>query len=179
VGDSLGIETLVETVQLLKDREDILFVVGGRGSAMPRLKATCTDSGLENIRFLPFQPREALSLLYASSDLQLVMQRAGMSRVSVPMKAYVIMSSGRPMLVSADVDGEVAALVQEARCGLCVPPEQPEALASAIRSAAEHPEQLRAWGANGRRYAEERLSRRAIAGAYDQLFREIVAGGGA
>lgn len=174
VGDSFGIETLFETVQLLQERDDILFVVGGRGSKLPELKIMCEKAGLPNVRFLPFQPREVLPQMYGSSDLQLVMQKAGLSQMSTPMKAYVIMSSGRPMLVSADADGYVADLVRKADCGIHVPPEQPQALAAAIEEAADNRDQLRIWGTHGRRYVVEHFSKEAIAASYDQLLHEVV-----
>jgi colanic acid biosynthesis glycosyl transferase WcaI len=174
VGDSLGIETLFETMQRLRARDDILFVVVGRGTALARLRAMCDEERLPNIKFLPYQTQEVLPQMYASSDLQLVLQRAGLSRMSAPMKAYVIMSSGRPMLVSMDLDGEPAHLVRRADCGLFVPPESPGLLAEAIEEATRDPARLRVWGENGRQYVVEHLSKEAVVAAYDGLLHGIV-----
>lgn len=175
VGDSLGIETFFGTMQRLRVREDILFVVVGRGTALPRLMALCEEAGLPNVKFLPYQTQEVLPQMYASSDLQLVLQRSGLSRMSAPMKAYVIMSCGRPMIVSMDLDGEPANLARRAECGLCVPPEAPHLLAAAIEEATKDPARLRAWGENGRRYAVEHLSKEAVVTEYDGLLRGVLA----
>ena len=169
-----GARAVFETMQRLRARDDILFVVVGRGTALPRLRAMCEEVRLPNIKFLPYQTQEVLPQMYASSDLQLVLQRAGLSRMSAPMKAYVIMSSGRPMLVSMDLDGEPAQLVRRADCGLCVPPESPALLAEAIEEATRDPARLRVWGENGRQYVVEHLSKEAVVAAYDGLLDGIV-----
>jgi colanic acid biosynthesis glycosyl transferase WcaI len=53
-------------------------------------------------------------------------------------------------------------VVQDAACGLVVPPENPAALADALRALAADPVRRAEWGANGRRYAEAELSQDVV-----------------
>jgi glycosyltransferase involved in cell wall biosynthesis len=64
------------------------------------------------------------------------------------------MAAGRPVLFAADAANQP---VQEADCGRTVAPEDPEALAQAIRSLAATSQAERArLGANARAYVSER-----------------------
>jgi colanic acid biosynthesis glycosyl transferase WcaI len=82
------------------------------------------------------------------------------------------MASGRPIVVSADAGSDVATLVESARCGHCVPPGDPAALAEAIMSLYGDPGQRQALGEAGRRYAEQHLSPKVVVDQYHRLLTE-------
>jgi len=174
VGDSLGVETLFETARLLADKPDILFVVVGRGIALHKLQRMCRQVSLTNVRFLPFQHRDRVSKMYASSDLQLMLQKRGLAQSSAPTKILSIMASGRPIIASTDVESEGAVLVRKAKAGLVVEPESPAVLADAIQYLASRPDLRDQFGASARRYVVYHYSRQAIAAQYDHLLRQIV-----
>ena len=174
VGDSLGVETLLEAARMLAGRPDILFVVVGRGIALPRLQTMCRQSNLTNVRFLPFQHRDRVSKMYASSDLQLMLQKRGLAQSSAPTKILSIMASGRPIIASTDIESEGAALIRKAKAGLVVEPESPAAFADAIQYLADRPDLRDQFGASARQYVVRHYSRQAIAAEYDHLLRQIV-----
>lgn len=72
----------------------------------------------------------------------------GRSRTGLaPLKLFECLACGVPAIVS-DLPGQ-SALVSEAECGLVVPPEDPGALARAVRWLADHPEAAQAMGRRG------------------------------
>jgi colanic acid biosynthesis glycosyl transferase WcaI len=83
------------------------------------------------------------------------------------------MASARPVLASVPENSEIARLVEVARCGEGVPPEDPQSLAQAIKRLSGQPEKLRDYGTNGRRYVEECLTRGRLTTQYQQLLREV------
>ena len=89
-------------------------------------------------------------------------RRSSLYRFGVsPNKLYEYMAAGRPVLFAADAANQP---VEEADCGLTVPPEDPAALAEAIRSLAARPPAERArLGANARAYVERRHDYRRLA----------------
>ena len=97
-----------------------------------------------------------------------------LGQTNVPSKTYSIMSSARPVLASVPENSEIARLVEVARCGEGVPPEDPQSLAQAIKRLSGQPEKLLVYGANGRRYVEECLARRGLTTQYHNLLREVV-----
>ena len=91
-----------------------------------------------------------------------------------PLKDYTIMAAGRPVVVSADPDSELAWVVSESSCGWAVPPDDPQALAASIEAAYSSREEMARRGKRGRDYVISHYSRRAAARQYDELIRRIV-----
>ncbi len=60
---------------------------------------------------------------------------------SKPSKLYPILAAGRPVLAVAE-DSDVARIISTEGCGVTADPENPEALANAIRSLQRDPSQL-------------------------------------
>ena len=178
VGDSFGIETIVEAARRLRNDSRVLLVMVGRGTKLPALKAQCEHEDLTNVRFLPFQNRDTLGEMYASSDVQLVVQRRGFSRVSVPMKVYAIMSTGRPIVGSVDEDSDTAELIRLAESGENAGPGDPAALAALIQRLVDDRERLARLGVNGRRYVETHLAPEGVAEAYSKCFASVGRGHG-
>ncbi|MBI2238761.1 MAG: glycosyltransferase family 4 protein [Actinobacteria bacterium] len=176
VGDSLGVESLCDAMRMLASRDDILFAVAGRGTALPRLRAMCEEARLPNVRFLPFQDRSTLSKLYASSDVQLMLQRRGLSQSSTPTKLLTIMSSGRPVIASVDVNSAGADVVRQATAGTVVEAEKPEMLADAIRALAANDALRAELGRAAREYVVRHYSKQAVAERYETVLRRAAGG---
>lgn len=173
MGFSQGLETVLEAADRLRDQRDMLFLFVGNGAAKPRLIGCAQELGLENVRFLPFQPYSMLPEMYAASDVGLVPLRQGFAAESVPSKVYTIAAAARPLIAAVDRDSDTHHLVREARCGLQVEPESAQALAEAILALYADQELRETLGRNGRRYVEAHHSREAIARQYAQLLQEV------
>ena len=127
IGHAQDLDTLVRAATFLRDLESLRIVVIGFGARhgevtrlAQRLEVTST------VQFLPYQPREVLPLSLASGDLHYVGLARGLAGYVVPSRVYGILAAGRPVLVSADRESETVRLVEEARCGVVVPPGRPE-----------------------------------------------------
>jgi len=73
-----------------------------------------------------------------------------MFRKVLPSKIFEILGGGVPIICS--VPGQAAELVARSGGGLVIPPEDPAALADAIRALRANPERLRAMGRAGRAF---------------------------
>jgi colanic acid biosynthesis glycosyl transferase WcaI len=173
LGYVYDLETLLESANLLRDRRDLVFLIVGDGVARQRLVDKAAALGLENVRFLPFQPRSSLPLMRASSDVQLALYRPGAARFSMPSKVYEIMASGRPVLASAESTSDLSRLVMDTRCGICIEPNNPRKLADAIEALRVDADLRRRMGERGRTEVERHYSGPAVVERYDELLRRI------
>ncbi len=173
IGLTQGIETVLEAARELSNIPEIQFLIVGDGTRRAWLEARLSEQSEPHITLLPFQPRSRVPELYAASDVCLVPLKKGTAIETFPSKIYTIMASGRPAIVSADRDSELAWVVSQADCGWAVPPDDPEAMASAIRFAFEHRQEARDKGMNGRAYVVSHHSRAIVAQLYHRLIQEI------
>ena len=174
IGYSQGLETVLDAALLLRDLEDVLVLIVGNGVAKAGLEAYAQQLGVPNVRFLPFQPHEALPEMYASSDICLVPLRRGFTNESVPCKVFTIMASGKPMIASVDEDSDTWQLVEQAQCGLCIEPENPQALADAIRTLYSDPALRERLGHNGRQHVVQHYTRQVVAKQYHDLLTSLI-----
>ena len=174
LGLTSSLEDVVAAAELLNDERGIRFVLVGEGVKKPALEQVARSKGLANILFLPYQPREAFPEMLAAADISLVTLNRGSSLTSLPSKTFNIMASARPILAVTPPDSEIAHLVQDARCGLNLPPEQPKLLVEAILSLRHQGDQLLEMGQNGRSQLEARFSRARCVGMYEQLLSALL-----
>jgi len=173
LGYVYDLDTMLNAASLLSSQKDILFLIVGNGVAKPALEKKAHELKLDNVRFIPFQPRESLPWLRASSDVQVSLYKNGAATDSFPSKIYEIMASGRPLLASSDGDSGVATLVKTAECGLCVKPGETEQLAEAILDLYRNPALRKTMGERGRRYAEENHSKQVVIDRYHDLLQRF------
>ena len=70
----------------------------------------------------------------------------------MPSKIYKQMAAARPILGVADPRSEVARVIEESGCGVCVALDDLEGLVDALRGFAERPDETRRMGQAGREY---------------------------
>ena len=89
----------------------------------------------ERLELMPYVPhRRSLELQRDSEALLLLLPEAGGRGASVPSgKIFEYLAAERPILAAVPVEGAAAALVREANAGVVVPPDDPEAIGTALR----------------------------------------------
>jgi colanic acid biosynthesis glycosyl transferase WcaI len=174
IGLSQGLEHVVEAARLLASEPSIRFVFVGDGAGKDGLQQAARSSGLANLQFIPFQPRELLPQVLASADVSLITLKRGVGADSVPSKCYSILASGRPVIASVDRGSDTWNLIQRANCGLCVKPGNPQALADAILHLYKDENYRARLGANGRAYVVQHHSRQAAAREFHRLLCALV-----
>jgi colanic acid biosynthesis glycosyl transferase WcaI len=144
--------TLLEAAQILRN-ENAGFVFIGDGANRSTLQADA--SALPNVRFLPFRPASEVPQVMAAGDVHIVTVRRGLEGVVVPSKLYSILAAGRPVLAVASPASDVARIVAESGCGLAADPDDPEAVATAVRELRSAPVRLAEMGRRARETAEK------------------------
>jgi len=174
VGLSQDWASLLHAAEGVRDLP-VTFVIVGGGAADGMLRDDVARRKLDNVKLLGYQPRERMPEINAASDLGTIPMKTGGTTDTFPSKIYTIMAAGRAVLVSADENSELKWLVETARSGRVVPPDDPAAYLAAVRRAYAERATLAEEGLRGRAYVEERYSKETVGRQYDQLLRTLVA----
>jgi len=175
MGHAQALSSVLHAARLVAEKAPrVQFVFVGGGVEVAALKAEVAEMALPNVRFLPIRPAVEVGPLLAAADVLLVHLRdAPLFSITIPSKTQAYMAAGRPILMA--VRGDAAVLVRDARAGVCVSPEDPDALATAVcELSGRAPDQLAQMGARGRAHYRQHLSFSAGVDRFEALFRKAV-----
>ena len=174
LGMSQGLMSVIESANILRDRHDIEFFIVGDGIEKEKMIRKTKELNLTNVRFLGMQPKSVYPQVVASSDVQLVTLNKNVKTPVVPSKILSIMAAGRPVLASLPLDGDAPKIIKEAGCGICIGPEDPDALAEAIVKLAKNPELRQQFSNNGREYVVREMSLSKVVSDLEALFKRVI-----
>lgn len=136
-------ETLLAAARMLRNENSGLVFVG-EGANRAALQSAAADA--PNVRFLPFRPAAEIPHVMAAGDVHVVTIRRGLEGVVVPSKLYSILAAGRPILAVAAPESDAVRIVKEFACGMSADPDDPAAVAAALRALRNDPEKLADMG---------------------------------
>jgi colanic acid biosynthesis glycosyl transferase WcaI len=174
MGMAHGLETIVAAASQLQDANpEIVFLMVGEGAEKENIIALARQRGLNNLRFVDQQPRETIPAYIASSDACLVLlKKTELFKTVIPTKMLEFMSCARPVILG--VEGQARTILEEARGGLVIEPENSDALVNAIRSLAANREKARELGRNGREHIVRKFSRDQTAEKYIRVLEHLL-----
>jgi colanic acid biosynthesis glycosyl transferase WcaI len=160
LGGKQGLMVIPAAANLLRSRQNTVFVVCGDGLMKPDLEAAV--AGLPNVRLLPLQPPERLAELLGMADIHLLPQSPDAADLVLPSKLSGMLASGRPVIATCRPGTEISEIL--AHCGLVVAPQDSVALARAISSLADDTAMRLELGRRARELAESNFEREAVLG---------------
>jgi glycosyltransferase involved in cell wall biosynthesis len=174
MGMAHGLETIIAAAaQLQEANPEIVFLMIGEGADKARIAALARERGLTNLRFVDQQPREKIPACICASDACLVLlKKTDLFKTVIPTKMLEFMSCARPVILG--VDGQAREILEEARGGLVIEPEDSGALVKAIRCLAANPELARTLGQNGREHIVLKFSRHQTAEKYIHTLQRLL-----
>ncbi len=172
IGLSQGLECLVDAAGYLRDLPDLQVVFVGGGVKKASLMKRVEDLGLENVRFLPYAPKEGLKDSFACADLFVISLKRGLAGYIVPSKLYGILAAGRPYVAAVEEASEVTAITRKYDCGLLAEPANAQHLAAKIRLLYQDRAMRERMGQNAR-VAGLEFDRAVQVRAYYELFVQL------
>lgn len=169
IANKQGIEIVIDAARLLKDRQDLQFVICGEGANRSLLEAQAAD--LSNVRFFDLQPMTKLSELLGLATVHLLPQIAVAADLVLPSKLTNMLASGRPIIATADVGTGLANEVEG--CGVVTRPGDAEAFAASVCRLMEDERLRLRLGNYARKRAEERWSRDFILAYFEETLRRL------
>ena len=172
LGFGYDFEIILKTAKILQD-SPVHFLIRGIGELEKEIRAQIKKNNLANVELsTEFLRRDLLiDLLMQSDALILPMKSNDFSDFGLPTKLLEYMACGRPIICCSS--GESARIVDEAKCGIVLPPNDARTLATSIRELRNRTD-LNELGANGRRYAEQHFSIERIAAKLEAAFQQAI-----
>ena len=172
-GFANNLDCLLQAAAELGDYREILFVIVGDGKELPHLRHETESLRLENLRFIPAQPKQRMPEVLAAADVCVaILRNIPMFRLTYPNKVFDYMSAGRPTIVA--IDGAIREVIEASGGGKFVQPGDPCALAQAILELCNSPELRTRMGINARAYVSAHFNRDTQAREFAALLQDIV-----
>jgi glycosyltransferase involved in cell wall biosynthesis len=171
-GMAQGLPTLIEAAERLTAYPEIVFAFFGDGPDKQTIVQMATERKLDNVRFFPPFPVARVPEIMAALDASIVpLKRSDLYKGALPAKLFESMGAGLPIVLA--IEGEARELVTRANAGLCVTPEDPEALAAAVLELYRTPGLGSTLGRNARTYVTQHYDRARIAERFERRLLEI------
>lgn len=164
-GASQGAQVVLEVAGLLPE---VQFVIFGGGSEFETARESAKK--LPNVIINGLLPQERVAEVYSLGDIAVITCKKGVGRAGLPSKTWSIMACNTPIVAAFDTDSLMKEILDEASAGICIEPENGEALANAILYAKNHQGKY----CGGRKYTCANASTGVCVKEYTELFKEIV-----
>jgi glycosyltransferase involved in cell wall biosynthesis len=174
MGEAQDFEAIMEAAKCLKDQKQIKWIFVGDGRkkewvdnfiSTHQLQETVYTLGRFPINFMP--------VFYGQADVMLLsLKDKPIFGLTVPARLQSYMICAKP--VAAMINGEAAAIIEEAQCGLAAASGDGKGLAENILKLSQRtPEELEALGCNAKTYYQEHFEKESL---LDKLH-ELLEGG--
>lgn len=175
IGEAQDFPAILDAAEALQDHTGIRWLIVGDGRMAAWVRGEIERRGLgERVIMLGRFPADRMPSLFLHADALLVsLKRDPVFTMTAPGKLQSYLASGRPVV--AMLDGEGAAVVDEAQAGVTGPAgDAPRLAANVLRLASLPSDERAAMGARGASYAAREFGRVALVDRLETWLREMI-----
>ncbi|MDJ0696057.1 glycosyltransferase family 4 protein [Mastigocoleus sp. MO_188.B34] len=162
---------IYEMVKAIGQTNTKLLLAGNFSSTEQRNKVV-SMSGWANVKELGYLDRKGVADTLAKSIAGLVVLHPIINYLdALPVKMFEYMSAGIPVIASNFPLWKE--IIEGNKCGICVDPMNPKAIAKAIQWIVDNPNEAKRMGENGRKAVEEKYNWENEADKLRALYKEL------
>jgi glycosyltransferase involved in cell wall biosynthesis len=169
IGRYHDFNTLLDVARLVRDQDSIQFLFIGDGGNRRRVLEAVNRWKLPNVRVLPYQRLEDLPYTLTCGDLAAVTLARGTEGLCMPGKLYTALAAGQAILAITGRESQLAAIVEEHRCGFRVDQGDSAGIVQALQQCLANPELLEQTKRNARHCFEARFTRKQAVQRYYEI----------
>jgi glycosyltransferase involved in cell wall biosynthesis len=171
-GVANNLDQLLDAADSLTDTK-VLFLLIGQGMEKARLKEKAQQMKLGNVMFLDSVPKKEVFKYILASDMGVsVLKKVETFKTVYSNKTFDYFSCKKPVLMA--IDGISRELIEKAKAGVYVEPENTQAYVSTIRDYLNNPQRLKEEGENGYRFAKANYDRQILAKKYIEELSKVL-----
>ncbi|MEM2981365.1 MAG: glycosyltransferase family 4 protein [Thermoproteota archaeon] len=174
IGSNYDFETLLEAALQLKDHEDILFIIRGKGELLDTVRKTVSEKDLKNV-FLDdrwLSKDDLIIYLNRADAFILPMKKPIFQNASFPIKALEYMAHGKPIIYLGH--DSLGLLLSSTNSGLVVDYEDVRGICQAVLSLKNNKEKAELMGRNARELAINMFSSEIFSEKITGMFKKMI-----
>ncbi|MCF0125244.1 MAG: glycosyltransferase family 4 protein [Clostridia bacterium] len=172
MGICQDMDTILETIRLLKNDEDIHFLLAGHGNKSDRLKEVIENENLKNVDVFGFlKGKDYIDALEISS-CSLVSLAPGLSGLCVPSKTYANMMAAKPIIAIME-DSDLVEDIKSDRIGFSISNGESLLLSKLLKNLKNNRKDVETMGINSRRVFLEKYEKNVCTKQYVKLFKAL------
>ncbi|MFC1692660.1 glycosyltransferase family 4 protein [Candidatus Latescibacterota bacterium] len=178
IGMACGLKVVLECAQLLKEEgnEKIVFLLVGDGAVREELEDEALLLCLNNVIFAGLQDKKMIPAFLSITSACLVhLRKRVLFQTVMPSKIFEAAGMGRPIING--VEGFASQIVEEAKCGICIEPDNADELLKALKHLLKYPEEAEEMGQSGYKYVSKRFDLNNLAREYERILEDSLATG--
>ena len=148
--EKISYQTILETIEILKDRKDIFWIFSGEGPREKFFRDQLT--GFKNCIITKFQPEDKLPYWINIADIHLIPQKLSVEDLVLPSKLLAILSSKKPIIGFAKEGTDLGNILDIA--GIRIGDESALTLSRAIINLINNPDLRTKLGIAGNQYVK-------------------------
>jgi colanic acid biosynthesis glycosyl transferase WcaI len=132
IGVAQDFDTILKAASILKDQNDIKWIIIGDGRAKTWVEKRVHELNLSDVfQFLGKHPVEKMPRYFSNADVMLVtLKKEPIFALTIPAKIQSYLACAKPIV--AGLDGEGARIIDESGAGISCNAEDPKALSEAV-----------------------------------------------
>ena len=151
MGLTHDIESIIYAAGLLRNNDQVRFVIIGDGVKKAKINQMVKEKGLNNVLLLPYQDKTVLPYSLGAADIGVVTLEQGAENISVPSKTYYMLAVGSAILALASKESELGVLVEQRKCGKLFEKPNPQEIADYLLYLLKNKEALAELKENARK----------------------------
>lgn len=155
LGMAQDLISVLRAIDLIKSLDGFKVHFVGDGTVLDEMKRFVSEHDIgDKVYFYGRRPVEDMPIFYRLADVCIVsLNSDNLTGLTLPSKVQGYMAAGKPII--GMVDGSAKAVIEEARCGICVPSGDVESFAQAMKSFIMEYDRYKECGDNGRAYFKQ------------------------
>jgi len=157
---------LINAAKILKGKDpQVQIMLVGDGPKKPMLIEAVQSHGLHNVTFVDAVSKSEIGDYINASDVCIAtLKNIEFYRTVYPNKVFDYMSAAKPVIIA--IDGVARKLVEDAKAGIYVEPENAEELAGAMLKLKGNAQLCEEYGRNGLNFVRQYFDRTVLADEY-------------
>ena len=158
IGLPQELEFLLELAKEFKERNNIVFLIVGKGAQKEKIVNIINSNKLSNVMIKDYIPRNDYRNLLKQCDIGLINLKRTFTIPNMPCKVVDYFNAGIPILASTDKNTDLKQFLQKINAGLWSETGDLKTYKSNFEKLLNNKELRGELGRNGRKFLEENLS---------------------